>query len=755
MTALARVMAENVGNTEKTNKSVASVNKSFFGLSGNNFKLTREIEGLNDSIEYASKNTRSDFNMMSVSFKKGLIGFDAFTQGIIQTKKQLDDYEKQIEVMTEVASRTTGEEQAEILKQIQALQANKTALEKATLEFGLTKQRFKDMSIGALRATFTLENFGKALNGIANNLMGAARAGLSADPFAAAQVGFEGAVDLINKGATTAGKGMQSVGAAMMAVPGPTMAVGAVLSTLGTVIGGASEAVSKLAKDGFGLLMEQAKKMLGNFDKLNQAGYIAAGGLTAMREQAGRTGLTLEQFTNVTTKSADKLLTIGGTVAGGAEKMSATVGSFGDTTKRQLMNLGYSFEDITEGTLDYMESMKLAGQLDKMTVEQQAQGAKEYLVNQRLLTSITGEEAKAAQKRAKEAADQAAVQAKLATMGDDARLKYEALVKAAGPGNQKAVEQLFLFGSVTGDAAVALAGMPSMMQYLKDGVNSVGDASMNASEQTNMLRDNQLKYGQAIGEEARSMSGPLGIATSATGDFAETTRILADSQRLAARATGQTAEEQRKTIEDAKDTQDSATQSLNKARVNAQELAVTLEDLVTKALPSFGKLANFITEQYKDVFNAIRKALGLEARPTETVPTAAVTMAETTEGAVTGRAFGRQSRFLARGARQAADQEVPQFARGGIAKSSEGGGIAILDGVEAVVPLPDNRSIPVDLTGMSQLLSQSSINTNTGVSELAKALTDQMAVQSSKFDDMIKIMQRTADHTGQLADNTI
>ena len=613
MTALARVMAENVGNTEKTNKSVASVNKSFFGLSGNSFKLTREIEGLNDSIEYASKNTRSDFNLMSVSFKKGLIGFDAFTQGIIQTKKQLDGYEKQIEVMTEVASRTTGEEQAEILKQIQALQANKTALEKATLEFGLTKQRFKDMSIGALRATFTLENFGKALNGIANNLMGAARAGLSADPFAAAQVGFEGAVDLMNKGATTAGKGMQSVGAAMMAVPGPTMAVGAILTVFGTVLQGVSEATAKLAKEGFSLLMEQAKKMLGNFDKLNQAGYIASGGLTAMRNQAGKTGLTLEQFTNVTTKSADKLLTIGGTVAGGAEKMSATVGSFGDTTKRQLMNLGYSFEDITEGTLDYMESMKLAGQLDKMTVEQQAQGAKEYLVNQRLLTSITGEEAKAAQKRAKDAANQAAVQAKLATMDKDSRLKYEALVKAAGPGNQKAVEQLFLFGSVTGDAAVALAGMPSMMQYLKDGVNSVGDASMNASEQTNMLRDNQLKYGQAIGEEARSMSGPLGIATSATGDFAETTRILADSQRLAARATGQTAEEQRKTVEDAKDTQDSATQSLNKARVNAQELAVTLEDLVTKALPSFGKLANFITEQYKDVFNAIRKALGLEA----------------------------------------------------------------------------------------------------------------------------------------------
>ena len=94
MTALARVMAENVGNTEKTNKSVASVNKSFFGLSGNSFKLTREIEDLNHSIEYASKNTRSDFNMMSVSFKKGLIGFDAFTQGIIQTKKQLDEDRK-------------------------------------------------------------------------------------------------------------------------------------------------------------------------------------------------------------------------------------------------------------------------------------------------------------------------------------------------------------------------------------------------------------------------------------------------------------------------------------------------------------------------------------------------------------------------------------------------------------------------------------------------------------------------------------
>ena len=45
---------------------------------------------------------------------------------------------------------------------------------------------------------------------------------------------------------------------------------------------------------------------------------------------------------------------------------------------------------------------------------------------------------------------------------------------------------------------------------------------------------------------------------------------------------------------------------------------------------------------------------------------------------------------------------MPGYATGGIAKGSQGGYPAMLHGTEAVVPLPNNKSIPVDLKGAGQ-----------------------------------------------------
>ena len=42
---------------------------------------------------------------------------------------------------------------------------------------------------------------------------------------------------------------------------------------------------------------------------------------------------------------------------------------------------------------------------------------------------------------------------------------------------------------------------------------------------------------------------------------------------------------------------------------------------------------------------------------------------------------------------------IPGYSQGGIATGSSGGHIAMLHGTEAVVPLPNGKSIPVDLKG--------------------------------------------------------
>lgn len=69
-------------------------------------------------------------------------------------------------------------------------------------------------------------------------------------------------------------------------------------------------------------------------------------------------------------------------------------------------------------------------------------------------------------------------------------------------------------------------------------------------------------------------------------------------------------------------------------------------------------------------------------------------------------------------------QPPPGYARGGIARGSDAGYPAILHGTEAVVPLPNNRSIPVDLKGAGQ---QNNVTVNVSVANDGKASQDTQA----------------------------
>jgi len=52
----------------------------------------------------------------------------------------------------------------------------------------------------------------------------------------------------------------------------------------------------------------------------------------------------------------------------------------------------------------------------------------------------------------------------------------------------------------------------------------------------------------------------------------------------------------------------------------------------------------------------------------------------------------------------------PMFGEGGIAKGTAAGYPAILHGTEAVVPLPNGRSIPVEMSGQGSSVNNVSVN---------------------------------------------
>lgn len=69
-----------------------------------------------------------------------------------------------------------------------------------------------------------------------------------------------------------------------------------------------------------------------------------------------------------------------------------------------------------------------------------------------------------------------------------------------------------------------------------------------------------------------------------------------------------------------------------------------------------------------------------------------------------GQLVGRYGGMFSNG------RKVPGYAMGGIASGSQAGYPAVLHGTEAVVPLPNNRSIPVDLKGSGQQMNNVTVN---------------------------------------------
>jgi len=74
----------------------------------------------------------------------------------------------------------------------------------------------------------------------------------------------------------------------------------------------------------------------------------------------------------------------------------------------------------------------------------------------------------------------------------------------------------------------------------------------------------------------------------------------------------------------------------------------------------------------------------------------------------------------------------PGFATGGIARGSDAGYSATLHGTEAVVPLPNNKSIPVDLKGSGQT-NNVSVNINIDKDGNAKQDTQADGAQSANM----------------------
>jgi hypothetical protein len=483
---------------------------------------------------------------------------------------------------------------------------------------------------------------------------------------------------------------------------------GGIVSGIGAGITYTADQAKKLMQFGVDVLSKELEKTNNAFNTIVANGAVFAGGLTAMREASVGAGLTLQQFSKVISQQSQDLAMSGMSVAEGARMVGATGRIFDQNNGRirtQLLNLGYGFEEQAEITATVMGNIRRTAQsVNPALLASETQKLGE---NMRLVAALTGEDAKAKTKQVQEQNQIAAFQNKLAQMGPKQAAQIDTAMAQMTAIEQKAFRDRVIFnGSVINkdaaiyeatNAAAAEKGRLLYGKFLSETFDATAVADANA------------QYSQAMVDAFRKNQA-LFVASYATGDSSLSNVSAAglDAYNQAIKFTKEAVETAKNSVKTLKDTTDPLTTGMKKATTAAQQLANSFENLLTPLLKSYAQVAGIGLNAANDAVKTFEDLLlGKDTPSTDLFP-------KTADGFP--------------------DPFKTGLATGGISTGPVSGYTEVLHGTEAVVPLPDNKTIPVSLDSSS----------------ITASLNQQTAVMS----EVLRTLQKNNNLTSQIAQNS-
>lgn len=550
--------------------------------------------------------------------------------------------------------------------------------------------------------------------------------GLQGDgsPFQVAADLQSAAVDSAAQASSKVAGVIGGVGGALMAIPHPAAQVTGALAQLGAGIldSGAKEA-AELLKFSIEVTSKELEKAFKSFQQATGAGALFAGGMSELRASAKTAGLTQDQYSKAIADNRDALAAMGGSVTDGAKKLAA-VGKESMQFRKSLLNLGISIEEQTQGQADYMSMLQQTGQLRGKSDIELAKGSNDYLINLKAISSFTGEDVKKMQARARDAAAQSAVQAKLMDLGGNANEKFQNAIGQLSPSLQKAAQQLLAYGEVTDqESAKLLAQNPEMMALLRKTVDDVSNANVSTADALTSYQAGLKETARLGMDSAKETAKAMGIASLATGQHSEVSKMSGELLSTYNKALNQGTENTLDAAKDAAKTTDPLTAGVNESVVALQEMKLAVQDMMT------GPITNFANEVPKVLQGLRNKLIDLGLFKEESTIAAEKAKAETQQNydkAFEGAGFLQKyfqigmteqqkeaskqyygARGFDKGTSAEFDVGLPQYANGGIASGPITGYKAMLHGTEAVIPLPDGKSVPIDMSSALDDLKKS------------------------------------------------
>jgi hypothetical protein len=707
---------------QSTINSLSDANKALDDLEKSSEGLQKTQDGLNKDAKL-SRNMFGENSKALGNLKNKLQDGAAHLKNL---SKQIEDAEEGIKKVAENAAPHERDAAKRRLNDARA------AHDAATAAHDVLERRVQgiDKVAGALPGS--IGAIAKSFASAAEQIIGVETALLSGgDAVTFASNVLKIGIDDAAAGLKNVGTVADGLGSILMSTPNPYAIAGGVIIKAAGGIATAFAEASQAVKAGISLLEQEINKTATAYHSMSSVGANFATGMEEMRAAAGEAVMPLADFSRIVTANAQIFADAGLGMSGATKKFAQLSKSMSELGLREkIFELGYNFEEFGGLTADVMANLNTSGQLRFKTDAEISNLTHEYAKNLRIITDFTGQDARKRADQARKDSLRAGVYDKI--MEQAGQLGIEKL------GQMGLVQQFDLIKPML-DELIATRGQgmansaynllaennPEIKNLLQTTYRDIMDPTKDAAEAVTRLMQNLSATGESLKKSQGALGDISAAGTLVGGKPAEVAALLTSFRQqlmplpgregLAAIQAGVEAPKDNLTVE------------LAKLREEQARAIARGEAIATPALTGFAGILTTTTKTvdlFGEAIEKAMKALGGYKTP-GTAPTP-VSGPVTLSGGQTvtvndGGLFPEFSKWLSEHGLRAMGSGKPKFASGGI---TDGVSIAGERGPEAVVPLPDGRTIPVNIQSIDSNYGGSSSSSNNTMSKVFQELSE-------------------------------
>lgn len=474
-------------------------------------------------------------------------------------------------------------------------------------------------------------------------------------------------------------------------------------------------AALEVGKEHFQRIISTSKTVSDAFKKTNEVFGPLTHSMDEFTRIAGRSGLDTRTFGKILTENAVSLRTAFGTLSGAAEHMSQNFkylveSESGKEMMMKFKQMGYGVDEIAASLADYSELQAMSGNREIKAGQTQVESTYAYVKNLKVLQAISGEDIKTQTQKRKQEAETAIYQSrirKIQASADEAGLqKFESMRKFMSLAGAEAEQAAVAYYDEKNESIEQVrnigSGAPVIMEMIRQLTALAEDTTVSADEYNKKAA--QLMQGRAKdleefvkrSTESTKLVTYYGVTNEVVSAQANAAAALNKNlPRILQLATN--VDQTNQVLEDSND-------KAKRGQLDELELQNLLSQIKTRT-----KYEQELIDKYKDSVTKastyLQELTKLQEKAAESYGPIAVKIADamigfsTNVANVNGGLAGLVGMINKIGKENlpAAGVNKPEGKVGGILSGPIDGYEAILHGKEAVIPLPNGRSVPVEI----------------------------------------------------------